>query len=471
MRIKQRKGVDPGMAKTMEQAAKPNILFLFPDSHRGDWLPYPEDIFRRMGMEELPIRMPCLQEMMDNGTTFTRAVTPAPLCAPARACLAAGVGYEQCGTPSNASDFPMDKGTYYTALRACGYKVGGVGKLDLHKPTHWWGLDGWIDDLDRLGFTDAIDNAGKIDAIVSGREEPQDPYMNYLYKRGLARQHIEDLTTRKGRETEPTPLPEEAYCDNWIGGNALQMLERFPHDQPWFLMVNFTGPHGPWDITRRMKEEWQDVDFPPAHQGAPGNMKTVNEIRQNYAAMLENIDRNIANMVEEIKRRGEWENTLIVYASDHGELLGDEGRFGKCSPLRGSTHIPLVVSGPGVRRGVYSDALVELQDLAATFVDYAGAGLDDRSARAASPFADSHSLRPVLEGRAAELRDHQRSGLDRDGRHIPASWRMIAEDQFKLVVYENSPPQLFDLSNDSWECRDVADHYKDRVAAMRARLQ
>lgn len=456
-----------------DHADKPNILFLFPDSHRGDWLPYPAGIFRGMGMEDLPIRMPCLREIMDNGTTFTRAVTPAPLCAPARACLAAGVRYEQCGTPSNASDFPVDRSTYYASLRACGYRVGGVGKLDLHKPTHWWGLDGWIDDLERLGFTDAIDNAGKIDAIVSGRGAPQDPYMNYLYERGLARQHIEDLSMRKGRATAPTPLPEEAYCDNWIGRNALQMLERFPRDQPWFLMVNFTGPHGPWDITRRMKEAWQDVDFPPAHRGVAGSEREVNGIRQNYAAMLENIDRNVALIVEEIKRRGEWERTLIVYASDHGELLGDEGRFGKCSPLRGSTHIPLVVSGPGVRGGVCSDALVELQDLAATFVDYAGAGVesDDSSERTAGSFADSHSLRPVLEGRMAKLRDHQRSGLDRDGRHILASWRMLVEDQFKLVVYEGSAPQLFDLSNDPWERHDVAAHHRARVDGMLARLQ
>src|SRR5690242_17698363 len=103
---------------------QPNILLLFPDSHRGDWMPYEPNDLRSMGIEELPLRLPHLRKLMNAGVTFTRAVSPAPLCAPARACLAAGVRYDKCGTASNADNFPLDKKTFYTVLNESGYQVG-----------------------------------------------------------------------------------------------------------------------------------------------------------------------------------------------------------------------------------------------------------------------------------------------------------------------------------------------------------
>jgi arylsulfatase len=419
---------------------RPNILFLFPDSHRGDWMPYTGT--------NLPLRMPHIQQLMQEGVTFTQAVTPSPLCAPARACLAAGVRYDLCDTPSNEADFPLNKKTFYTVLKEAGYQVGGVGKFDLHKPTYWWGLDGWIDDLATLGFTEAIDNAGKIDAIISGKDGPKDPYMAYLYKRDLAQLHIKDMKERKGHGTAPTELPEEAYCDNWITTNAVQMLQGFPAEQPWFLMVNFTGPHGPWDITKRMKDSWQDIPFPLPHNWEITADKNPTEIRQNYAAMLENIDRNIGLILEEIKLRGEWEDTLIVYASDHGEMLGDHGRFGKCVPHRSSVHIPLVLKGPGIRRGESSHARVELQDLAATFTEYAGSSMPEA--------IDSISLKSVLAGTQEQVRDYLVSALNADGKHNKISWRMISDGTYKLIIKEDEEPELFNVVNDPWETIDIA---------------
>jgi arylsulfatase len=437
---------------------QPNILLLFPDSHRGDWMPYDEAICRAMGVEALPLRMPHIRSMMEEGVTFTRAVSPAPLCAPARACLAAGVRYDRCGTSSNEDNFPLDKRTFYSVLKENGYKVGGVGKLDLHKPTQWWGLDGWLDDLATLGFTDAIDNAGKIDAVNSGKESPKDPYMKYLYDQGLAESHINDMAGRKGHGTDPTPLPEEAYCDNWLTHNGVQMLREFPQEAPWFLMVNFTGPHGPWDITQRMKAAWEDVELPPPNKGMRETADNVMRIRQNYAAMLENIDRNIGLLLEEVDRRGERNNTIVIYSSDHGEMLGDFNRFGKCVPYQGSVHIPLVISGPGISKGTVSDALVELQDLAATITEYAGASMKEA--------ADSISLKPVLESKAVNHRDYQVSALDKDGKHTKHGWKMISDGHYKLNVIEESDLQLFDLKNDPWENENIAADNEEIILAM-----
>ncbi|SFM22469.1 Arylsulfatase A [Paenibacillus sp. 1_12] len=437
-----------------------NFLFLFPDTHRGDWMPYAPHILSVLGMEALPLRLPNLEALMKQGVTFTKAVTSSPLCAPARACLASGLRYNKAEVTGNHEDYPLSRKTFYSILKEDGYRVGGVGKFDLHKATPWWGLDGWIDDLGQLGFTDAIDNAGKIDAIHSGKESPRDPYMNYLYNKGLSDIHLQDMTER-GQRTNATDLPDEAYCDNWLTRNGIQMLKDFPQDQPWFLMVNFVGPHEPWDITHRMKAEWEKVQFPKPNQCSLPQ-ETWNSIRQNYAAMLENIDRNIGLLLDEVRRRGEMDNTVIIYASDHGDMLGDFDKFGKCKPERGSVHIPLVISGPNIRKGQYSNALVELQDLAGTILDLADLTMKEAE--------DSLSLKNILSSDSGTLRETQISGLDEGPQH-PSQWRMVSSGEWKLIVEKDQLDRLYHIKYDPWENQNIAEDHPDIAAQLKVALQ
>ncbi len=396
---------------------------------------------------------------MDSGVTFTRAVTPSPLCAPARACLAAGLRYHHCRVPDNGVDYPLDQRTYYSVLKEAGYSVGGVGKFDLHKPTFWWGLDGWIPDLETLGFTHGIDNAGKWDAVNSGADSPRDPYMKYLHDRGLAATHIEDMNGRRGSiqnrfKTDPTPLPEEAYCDNWIAGNAVKILRGFSEDAPWHLVVNFNGPHDPWDVTERMHRDWQNTEFPlpvcPDENHACQDIK----VRQNYAAALENIDRNVGRIIDEIERSGRLEDTIIVYTSDHGEMLGDFGLYGKSNPHRGAVDIPLVISGPGIHKGRISDVLVELQDLTSTMVEAAGCVMPEA--------VDSRSLLPLLEGNRENHREHVISALSSGAR----DWKSIADERYKLILESGAAPVLYDMVEDPWETRDIASEASTEVERL-----
>ncbi|MGB9606848.1 MAG: sulfatase family protein, partial [Bryobacteraceae bacterium] len=337
-----------------------------------------------------------LDALARRGVRFTRVLTPSPLCAPARACLAAGKEYANCRVPNNGYDYPLDRPTFYSALRDRGYAVLGCGKFDLHKKTLDWGLDGKRL-LREWGFTDGIDNAGKHDAIRSGAVEPKDPYMAYLHRRGRAALHVADFKKRREyADTFPTPLDEEAYCDNWLAGNGLMLLRSVPPGKPWFLQVNFTGPHSPMDITRRMEATVRGRAFPPPNRNTQYPPEVHFAIRQNYTAMCENIDRWLGIFLQEIKRRGELDNTLIAFSSDHGEMLGDHDRWGKSLPYHPSVSVPLHIAGPGVKAGVSSDALVSVMDLAATFLDYAGAE--------PLPAMESRSLRPLLEGRTGKHR-------------------------------------------------------------------
>ncbi len=424
----------------------PNILFFFPDQWRFDWTGF---------NPALAVRTPNLDRIARQGVRFSRAVTASPVCAPARACLAAGKEYDACRVPSNGYDYPLDQTTFYTLLRNAGYHVTGCGKFDLHKKTEDWGLDGKRL-LKEWGFSDGVDNAGKHDAIRSGARQPKDPYMAYLHRRGLAAAHVADFKKRKEyADIFPTPLPEEAYCDNWLSNNGLQLLKEAPRDKAWFLQINFTGPHPPMDITAAMEKACRGRDFPQPHRSTQFTPATHVAIRQNYTAMIENIDRWVGVSLAEVDKRGETDNTLVVFSSDHGEMLGDHNLWGKSKPHQPSIGVPLLAAGPGVRKGVASDALVSVMDVAATCLDYAGlAALKDM---------DSRSLRPLLEGRARHHRDYLSSGLD--------GWRLVRDERYKLVrTSQAGQLELYDLEADPLEDNNIAARAGQQVERLRPLL-
>lgn len=432
--------------------ARHNILFFLPDQWRPDFLGF-------VGSQ--PVRTPHVDELARRGTVFTRATTPSPLCAPARACLAAGLSYRASPVANNSDDFPLDRPTLYSRLRDAGYQTGSVGKLDLHKATLRWGTDGQRS-MDAWGFTHGRDSEGKLDAvrsyIESGRE-PQGPYMAFLAERGLADAHAADFGARDPwLGTDPTPLPADAYCDNWIGGSGIETIRSFDADRPWFLVVNFTGPHNPQDVTREMADWYADVQFPAATGNDDLNPEHLNQIRRNYAAMCENIDHWLGRLLEEIETRGESEETIVVFSSDHGEMLGDLNRWGKSVWYQHSIGIPLVVAGPSVARR-RRDELVQLQDLTPTFLGAAGAE--------PLPGADSCSLEPILAGAGHEHswdRTVAYSGLN--------EWEARWDGRWKLVLNHGAPVHFYDTAGDPEELVDLlaAGMLTGSAAAARDRL-
>src|SRR5258708_4783674 len=130
---------------------RPNILLLFPDQHRFDWTGF---------KKALPVRTPNLDRLAQRGVRFTNAVVASPLCAPSRACLASGREYDRCGVRDNSVDYPINQKTYYALLRDSGYHTAACGKIDLHKGSPSWGLNG-KHLLPEWGVSDGIDNAGR----------------------------------------------------------------------------------------------------------------------------------------------------------------------------------------------------------------------------------------------------------------------------------------------------------------------
>ncbi len=445
------------------EAAPPNILLFFPDQLRYDWTG---------ANKNLALRTPHLDKLAARGTTFNNCCCASPLCAPSRACLAAGVEYDQCGVPGNAKNYPLDQVTHYSLLRDSGYHVMGCGKFDLHKPEPSWGIEG-LHLIPEWGFSTGIDSAGKWDAIRWGMEEPCDPYTYHLHTNGQAETHHKDFLKRREigtfAATFPTPLAEEFYCDNWIGAQGVRLLREAPQDKPWYLAVNFAGPHEPVDITERMDALYHGVDFPQPNRSTEFTPEKHIAIRRNYAAMIENLDQWLGRFIGEIESRGDLDNTVIVFSSDHGEMLGDHNLWMKRLPQQGSVGVPLTVAGPRIRQGAVSDALASVMDLAATFLDYGGV----------EPPAhmDSRSLRPVLEGVSASHREFLLSGLD--------PWRCVTDGRLKLIrgyaggpavsnadtkpyaeANESTAPMLFDIHEDPFENNNLAERSKTDVERL-----
>ncbi len=444
----------------------PNILFFFPDQHRFDWIGWNPD---------LPVRTPHLDALVRRGVRFTNALCPSPLCAPSRSILASGKDYDRCGVPSNGHNYPIDCVTFYTLLKNAGYNVLGCGKFDLSKPDkNWRGEDKKLHKsgkpyMDLWGFTDGIDNSGKHDAIQAYRKEKLCPYMTFLKKKGQVETHVKDFTTRhQYKDTYPTKLTDEEYCDNWIAQSGLDLVRKVPKGKPWFLQVNFNGPHEPMDVTERMQIPWKGVQFPQPNRCEEFTEEKHVEIRQNYAAMIENIDRWLGLYVEELKKRGELENTLIVYSSDHGEMLGDHGRWAKSVPYQPSVGVPLLIGGPGVKAARKIDVPTTTLDLPATFLDYARLPVPKEM--------DSRSLRPLIEAKTDRGRPFVRSGLGK--------WRLVFDGRYKLIrgfnpqrkkntkTAEEKKAQkeellLFDLRKDPLENHDIAGKAPEIVERLR----
>jgi arylsulfatase len=428
----------------------PNILFFFPDQQRHDWAG--ED-------PNLPLHTPNLDGLRRRGTTFDQAICPSPLCAPCRTIVATGHDFNHSPVQDNNQDLPAHYPTIYRLLRQSGYHVAGCGKFDLNKGAcitqqPAWGLDGTLH-LETWGFSDGINNEGKMDGANSGKEKPQGPYLNFLEERGLRQTHIDDFAARTRLSSFATPLPDDAYCDNWIGHNGLDLLQAAPTGKPWFLQVNFTGPHNPWDVTSNMLDTYAAADFSPPTDLDGGTADQHRAVRRNYAAMIANIDLWLGRYIEALEQRGELDNTLIVYSSDHGEMLGDRARWGKSLPFQASVGVPLVIAGPNVIQGRCQQPTTIL-DLPATFLDWADIDTPETM--------QSRSLQPVLAGDADTHRLHVGAAL--------GPWRLVYDGRHKLIAGFEKEIQLYDLQQDPAEEKNLATDpaYHEVLTVLQAEL-
>ena len=422
---------------------QPNLLLIMTDQHRWDSMGY-------MDHPALRGLTPAFDRLAAEGAAFTRCTSVNPLCMPARNALHTGLYTFQSGQMDNAGDWPLYLPTFTQSLQQLGYHTALTGKIHAHEAVGY-DIDltdeRWDAEVRGLGFDDVVQASGKTMAFFT-----DDAYTHYLDDHGLLYAYREDIVRRTETPSPwwPSILPDEHFIDNFIGRRAVEWLQSYQGEKPFFHMVSFCSPHPMFDACHSALERVDPERLvPPVGNPDPARLRGM---QANYAAQIHIVDQNVGRLLDTLEARGWLEDTVIVFVADHGEMLGDGGKNGKCWWEDASTRVPLIVRAPDARgRGRVDTALVSHHDVAATLIDYAAG--QDRAAEFL-PRCSSVSLRPFLAGATEQVRDLVYS---ESGDQFSRPWRMVCDGRHKYVHFVDTGEELlFDLEEDPHETTDLA---------------
>jgi len=426
----------------MTPPRRPNVLFLMSDEHRFDLAGF-------AGNEV--VRTPVLDELARTGVVFDNAYTPAPICIPGRQAMMAGQFPRRCGVERYGQDLVPGHLTFARQLSRFGYRTVAAGKL------HHLGAD------QTQGWTHLIGmDSGVEPRHIACRDEES--------YRGLptpATHKWSQVTEveRAGVGRSPT-----AARDEYTVAGALQYIhehfvdsyyDRAIPEVPLLLKVSLHEPHYPYLTPHQdlfdhylnrvpLYEGQRLFDHPvlggDRHVVRPGIEVSPRQQRRAvaaYYAMVETVDRLFGQVLDALRHAGqdpdEW---IVVFTSDHGEMLGEHGVWEKQRFFEGSVRVPLLIRCPERFAGGTVSANVSLCDLFATLCDLTGVPVPGG--------LDSRSLVPLLSGEPAQWDDEVVSQFD--GTRL-----MIKRGSLKYQFYGDEGPEvLFDLAVDPGELRNLA---------------
>ncbi len=410
--------------------AKPNILFMIMDDQRFDTI-------RALGNDI--IHTPTLDRIARTGT-FLQAHTTVPVCTPGRAevltgCCAYDNGCRWFGEPIHDHLTLMPR-----ALQQAGYHTCHIGK---------WHNNGHPADSDK----------GHHEAHLVF---PNDLADSYYGKRGYWKIHefeyMDGDQKVKGHSTEV------------LARETIDFVKRAPEDQPWFCYMALHSPHDP----RRAPEPFASMydprtmplpdNFMPEHPFDNGDMNIRDELLEgfprrpariqqhlgDYYAMITHHDYWMGQILEALEQRGQLDNTIIVFTSDHGLAVGSHGLMGKENLYEHSQSVPVLIAGPGLPQGHHARFLVQHYDLYPTLCELAEVPIPDT--------VKGRSYATELANEAEQFRDVVCCSY-RD------CMRSIRNDRWKLIHYPKiNRTQLFDLHNDPHECSDLLADWRHALA-------
>lgn len=419
-------------------AGRPNIVFMFTDQHA-------QRVAGCYG--DRVADTPNLDRLAEAGVVFDNAYCPAPLCVPSRMAMMAGRYPNAIDCYGNHETLHTDIPTFAHSLGVAGYHTALVGRM------HWLGPDQTHGFNERrvgeVGPTWAGGKAPELGPVAPARSSsgPSFAYSGIGY---TAHHYFDVDVTRDAC----------AWIDA-VGAKA---------EDPFCLMVSWFLPHQPFVAERDDFEVFRGRVPPP--RLVPANAEhphirgwrertrlldipaeVVDRVRTAYYGNVRKIDRMIGQVVERLRANGLLDNTIVVYASDHGEQLGERGLWCKSTLYDQSAKVPLVVSWPDrLPRGARRRRIVNLIDLNATLLDAASAQpLPNSQGRSFLAMAEDES-RPWTDETFSEFY----GGL-MGVAAPPFQHRMIRTERWKLNYYHGQPSQLFDMIADPDETHDLVD--------------
>jgi len=470
-------------------ARRPNILWYCTDQQRFDTI---------AALGNPHIRTPNLDRLCGRGTAFRRAYCQSPICTPSRASFMTGRYPATTHVHRNGNAyFPPSEVLVSRILAEAGYSCGLVGKQHLSASK---------------GHEKRVERDGYEVFEWSHHPLPNLDRDHHAYHRWLEEEMGVDphaLYDAIGGFCGPG-VPAELHQTRWATERALCFAEARP-DRPWMLNINVFDPHPPFDPPPDYLARYDPSRLPPplfrssdlerqerfagiaqqtmkaldpsgenpkgqldaeaqrASAYRPPESFNGQEVIAAYYAMIELIDHEFGRLLDGLEAMGQLDDTLIVFMSDHGELLGDHGLLYKgCRFFEGLVHVPLIMAWGGeIREGLESDALVELVDIAPTLLEAAGIEVPG--------FMQGRSLLPLLGGSSDphRFRDHVVSefndALGSAAIPAPSHGTMVFDGRYKLVLHHGTPEgELFDLERDPGEFDDL--YHDPEAAELRCRL-
>ncbi|MDQ6418854.1 sulfatase-like hydrolase/transferase [Paenibacillus sp. LHD-117] len=425
-----------------------------------------------IGMENRDVITPVLDEMAGEGTVFERSYCASPVCTPSRASIFTGRYPHIHGAWNIGVSLNEDEMTLCDHLKKLDYATVGVGKMHFRpqcKPNGTYEAEepayrdrGRASDSTYYGFDQHfITEDNGIGAYTDWLSE-QNPEWAERFMRDRGR------SDDAAGDVWESDMPSELTQTYWTADRSIEAIASHNDDRPLFLWTSFVDPHHPFNPPRSYAERYANADIrlpSPAESEMPdrpehllrqdgkywpggGEAHTHSEdhmkrLIRNYYAMITFIDEQIGRIRDAWRAKGMYDDVLVVFTADHGELLGDHGLLYKGPWLyEGLTRVPMIVRGPGIRSGYRASALMENVDIVPTLLDALG---QER------PYGvQGVSQLPVITGQAAAIRDSAMTTYDAHDRGIHA--KCMRTDKYKLVLFEGEAyGELFDLENDPRE--------------------
>ncbi|MEN3616154.1 sulfatase-like hydrolase/transferase [Plantactinospora sp. ZYX-F-223] len=433
----------------------PNVLVIQVDQFRADCL----------GAAGNPdVRTPHLDRLAGDGVRYRNAYCPFPVCTPSRYSLLSGLHVRQHAGWTNRCTLAPGIDTFPRALRRAGYRTAAVGKMHF-TPTY---LDVGYDHLELA----EQDGPGRYD----------DDYHRELAAAGLA--PVADLVDQEQefRATAPrsywetygsgrSDLPEEWHSTTWIGERARKVVAGWSGGGGDLLHVSFVKPHHPFDppagwdtmydpAALTPLPGWTDA-IPPADERyrqryfdyEPLTLPLLRRVMAHYYATISHLDHQVGLLLDTLRQRGLYDDTLIVFTADHGEYLGFHHLLLKDGPMYDPVvKVPLLVKFPGCQRGgETADGLVSLIDVAPTVL--ATCGVSPATPLPGQDLTDPAGGHDCV---FAEDRRQEAAGMARTGR-------------YKLLWSDAAGEALFDLATDPYELTNLVDDPAHADALRRLR--
>jgi len=482
------------MAQQGAEETPPNIVFIISDQHKlGETGAYGSKT----------AITPNIDMLAKTGVTFENCYTPAPVCAPARAALITGMYPYANQAIYHKAPIKMPNGsvknlgsgllretgyaegivTIAEALKSSGYSTAAPGKMHVHgelqenvDEDHQEGNNMGFDEISTRYYT-YFPGGHYEDEVGIDTYERYRQFKNYkdVYPKGPM--HLNE-------EYKPALVTnEEDNFDMVVARKSVEFIEKSAKaGEPFFLHVGFEKPHAPFTTTQKYLDMHDPADYelPETvsdwygkgkypwvpnwiHSGIPKNLTKAQNVMAAYNACITEMDDMVGRVIESLKDNGQYENTIIIYTTDHGEHLFEHGLRGKHCMYEEAVNIPFIVSYPKkFKQGVRVESLVSLIDVYPTLCELVGAEIPAT--------VQGESLVDLLTG-ANELEDRavfsEFRGADYQllpqVKNVPS--RMLRTGDYKFIYTHGIVHQLFNLKEDPNELTNLTfdDNYSKVV--------